>query len=245
MSKMQYDYEGGVQRKDKGIWIAVAAILVVLLVIVAGIFLKGYMRAKEESAQRIAELEAEIARLSDQAALYVEVTKEVDISVINSEIKEIGELATLEYLYTDAGRFSDVKKMFGLDVPFTTKSFVVKWDGVIKAGVNVQNITAAINKMKKEIVISIPRAEILSHVIDDRSFEIYDEKDGLFNKVEIKDIKTFEITSKDEMERRAIENGILDKALENAKDIIYKLVNTDVVKDKGYQIVFEIVENIE
>ena len=44
------------------------------------------------------------------------------------------------------------------------------------------------------------------------------------------------------MEDRAIENGILDKALKNAEDIIEKLVNSDVVQEQGYTIKFEVME---
>ena len=40
----------------------------------------------------------------------------------------------------------------------------------------------------------------------------------------------------------AIENGILDKALKNAEDIIEKLVNSDVVQEQGYTIKFEVME---
>jgi len=43
------------------------------------------------------------------------------------------------------------------------------------------------------------------------------------------------------MEQRAIENGILDKAYENAKEIIEKLVNNDVVQEQGYTIIFEVI----
>ena len=64
-------------------------------------------------------------------AVYEEASKEVDIRLINSEIQNIGELATIEYMYTDAGKFEDPKSLFGKNIPFTTKSFIAKWDGVI------------------------------------------------------------------------------------------------------------------
>ena len=41
------------------------------------------------------------------------------------------------------------------------------------------------------------------------------------------------------MEQRAIENGLLDKAYENAKAIIYKLIDTGVVEELGYTITFK------
>ena len=41
------------------------------------------------------------------------------------------------------------------------------------------------------------------------------------------------------MEQRAIENGILDKAFENAKTIIEKLINNEILKEQGYTLKFE------
>ena len=100
-------------------------------------------------------------------------------------------------------------------------------------------MTAEVNKEKKEIVVHIPEAEILSHEIEDDSIETLDEKDGLFNKIKVEDIREFDINSKAAMEQRAIENGLLDKAFENAKSIIYKLLDTDMVEELEYSITFE------
>ena len=55
----------------------------------------------------------------------------------------------------------------------------------------------------------MPNAEILSHEIDNNSIETLDEKDGLFNPVKVEDVRQFDTVSKDAMEDRAIENGIL------------------------------------
>ena len=88
----------------------------------------------------------------------------------------------------------------------------------------------------------MPNAEIPSHEIDNNSIETLDEKDGLFNPVKVEDVRQFDTVSKDAMEDRAIENGILDKALKNAEDIIEKLVNSDVVQEQGYTIKFEVME---
>ena len=78
--------------------------------------------------------------------------------------------------------------------------------------------------------------------INNNSIETLDEKDGLFNPVKVEDVRQFDTVSKDAMEDRAIENGILDKALKNAEDIIEKLVNSDVVQEQGYTIKFEVME---
>lgn len=103
-------------------------------------------------------------------------------------------------------------------------------------------IIIQVNNENKEIIIHMPNAEILSHEIDNNSIETLDEKDGLFNPVKVEDVRQFDTVSKDAMEDRAIENGILDKALKNAEDIIEKLVNSDVVQEQGYTIKFEVME---
>lgn len=221
--------------------VSIIVVTVAILIIVGGIFYKGYSNAESKYKDIIDGLKAELEEKSDQTAQYTVVTREVNIEVINSEIQDIGELATIEYFYTDAGKYEDPAQLFGKDIPFsfTTKSFIAKWDGVIKAGVDVSKITVGVDDSKKEITVCIPTATILSHEVDANSVETLDEKNGLFNKLKVDDIRLFDSISKEAMEKRVIENGILDKAFENAKEIIEKLINTDVVKELEYKIIFE------
>ncbi len=227
--------------KYKSRLIIIVIIAVLLLIVVLAIFLKGYMSAAEKYENIIKELEEENERLSDPIVHYEVASREVSVELITSEIQDIGELATVEYLYTDAGKFEDPAKVFGKEIPFsfTTKSFIAKWDGIIKAGVNVDEITVEVRDFNKEIIVHIPEAEILSHEIDGESIETLDEKNGFFNSIKVDDIREFDVISKEAMEQRAIENGLLDKAYENAKVIIYRLINTGMVEELGYTITFK------
>lgn len=220
--------------------------LIIAAVLAVFIFSRGYQSAAKKYEDKIQKLEEEVARLSDSAAVYEEVTKEIDIRAIEAEIREIGELATIEYLYTDAGKFEDPAKLFGKNLPFsfTTKSFIAKWDGSIKAGVDVSKIQPEIKKETKEIIIHIPKAEILSHEIYDESIETLNEKNGLFNKLNVDDVRTFDIVSKDSMEQKVIDNGILDKAFDNAKEIICRLINTDIVNELEYTVTVDKMEEM-
>lgn len=230
--------------KKKIRFIRGTVIILILAAIVLAIFYKGYGSAKEKYERIIQELEEENKRLSDPIVQYEVAAKEVNIALINTEIRDIGELATVEYLYTDAGKFESPAELFGKEIPlsFTTKSFIAKWDGIIKAGVEVDKVTAEVKKERKEIVVHIPKAKILSHEIDNESIETLDEKNGLFNPIKVDDVRTFDAITKDAMEERAIENGLLEKAFENAKEIIYKIIYTDVVEELDYTIAFKVIE---
>ena len=218
-----------------------------LAIVLLAIFFKGRSSATEKYEDVVADLKQQVTELEEQirnapSTWTDQPTKEITVDLIKSEIKNIGEFATIEYLYTDAGKFEDVKQAWGINIPFTSKSFIMKWDGIIKAGINIEKIIIEINDAKKEIIVHIPNAEILSHEIDSEGIEILDEKDGLFNEVTVENTVQFEVTSKVAMEERAIENGILDKAFENAKEIIEKLINNDVVREQGYTIGFKVIE---
>ena len=52
--------------------------------------------------------------MSNQAVALEKISREVDIDVINYKIQEIGELATYEYMYTDAGKFENPQKIYHL-----------------------------------------------------------------------------------------------------------------------------------
>ena len=210
--------------------------VLILIILALTASLIAYYKYTQGYKSRLLELETKI---DDMVAPYDRASKEVSINLLQSQICDIGELATVEYLYTDAGKFENPKKLLGVNVPLTTKSFIAKWDGIIKAGVKVDEITIETDDSNKEIVIYIPKATILSHEIMDDSIETLDQKDGLFNPVKVEDVRTFDSISKESMEKRAIENGLLDKAYKNAKQIIKKLVNNEAIKNLGYHITFE------
>ena len=226
--------------KSKTIKWAVLAIL--LIAAITALSFKFYSDAAVKYENIVKDMQDQIDVLSDQAAVYTKATKEVTIDLIKSQILDIGELATIEYLYTDAGKFENPKQLFGVNLPFTTKSFIAKWDGAIKAGIEIDKIIVEINDANKEIVVHMPQSKILSHEIIKDSIETLDEKDGLFNPVKVDDVREFDKISKEAMEERAIENGLLSKAFDNAIEIIEKLVNNDVVQEQGYIISFKVIE---
>lgn len=236
------------RKQRKNLLTAICVILVIAIVAVLVIYFKGFSKATNKYDEIVAQLKEENQQLADQlsdlTATYMLADKEISIDLIQSDIKAIGELATIEYLYTDAGKFEDPKKFFKKEIPLniTTKSFIAKWDGTIKAGIDINKVTVEINENDKKIIIGMPPAEILSHEVDSASFETLDTKNGLFNKVNVDDVRKFDDISKNAMEARAIENGILDKAFENAKGIIERLVNNKAVRELEYTVEFILIE---
>lgn len=173
-------------------------------------------------------------------------SKEETVPVINSiqvinDVQSIGELATIKYIYTDMGKFENSQMYKGHEIPLTNKSFILSWNGTIKAGVDTKEIQLDIDEVTKVITIHLPSAKILSHETDEDSVEIFDESNNIFNPITLDDYSSFFAQSKVDMEQRALDNGILDDALENAKNVITQILNTNNDIKSLYTINFELI----
>lgn len=223
--------------KNRKLILYITALLVIAIAVGAWM----HSTIKKQNAQ-IAELKEQIEQLETEPVVVNPVNPEIILQTTNDEIKSIGELATVEYLYTNAAKFSDSREIKGVKIPFTEKSFLLRWNGVIKAGVNVEEITTQINESTKTLLITLPAAAILSHEVDNNSVEVLDEKNNLFNSIKVEDKVSFDGQVAEEMEDRAIRNGLLDQAKENAEAIITRLLSANPDISENYHIEFEIKE---
>lgn len=135
--------------------------------------------------------------------------------LLSQQLTAVSELATVEYHYTNMGKFENTVDFYGWKVPFTRKSFIVSYDGVIKAGIDASQIL--VNLQGKEIQVTLPDTQILSHEILDDSIEIFDETKNIFNPIEISDYTGFSADQKDKMEQHVLENGLLLDAAGKAR----------------------------
>lgn len=227
--------------------ITVAAILLVVLSTVTASWLSGRSQAKKNAQEVIAELKTEIEQQKEQIQELKEspivvsrVSPEINLDIIHSKIKSVAELATFEYLFTDAAEFSDSKQIKNWNIPFTEKSFILRWDGEIKAGVDLEQVNIEVNKEEKTILVTLPAAKILSYSIDSDSVEVLNEKDNIFNNISVNDKVKFDAKTEEAMKKRAVENGLLEKAQKNAEDILERLIQSDPAVDGNYTIEFAI-----
>ena len=216
----------------------------VLFIVVAAVMLVGigaaWMAGRNQSKDKIEELQDEISRLvkilEDTPDIVNPISPQIILDNVNKEIKEIGELATVEYLFTNAAKYTDSKQIKNWNIPLTEKSFTIKWDGVIKAGVKVDQIEVEVREEEKKIVVMIPAAEILSYDTDEDSVEVLDETDNTFNPITIGDKIKFDAETEKEMKQRAIDNGILEKAQKSAEKIIDGILTAQVSISENYVI---------
>ena len=137
--------------------------------------------------------------------------------LLGEQLRSIQELGTVAYYYTNMGRFENHLDFYGWKVPFTTKSFIVSYDGVIKAGVDLSEVAVQIDEESKTVTVTLPAGKILSHEIPEDSIQVFDESSNIFNSITIEDYTGFTAEQKSILEQRAIDNGLLAEAEEKAQ----------------------------
>ncbi|MDD4808329.1 MAG: DUF4230 domain-containing protein [Oscillospiraceae bacterium] len=147
---------------------------------------------------------------------------QVTSTVVKEKELGIQELSTVKYMYTNVGKFSQSNALYGYTVPFTTKSFLITYDGTIKAGLDLSAVQVQVSD--NAVTLTLPQAKVLSHEIDENSIEVYDETNNIFNPIHVKDYTTFAAGEKHKMEQKAAQQGLLKEADAKAKTSLTQLL---------------------
>ena len=141
---------------------------------------------------------------------------------VENQLQQISQLATIRYSYTNMGQFENSNEFYGIKLPFTTKSFIVAYDGTITAGVDLTKAKVTVTDQK--VTIALPAPQILSHEVDPNSLEVFDETTSIFNPITIEDYTGFQADQQGVMEDKAIQGGLLTQAKDQAEAAIGGLI---------------------
>ncbi|MCB2293224.1 DUF4230 domain-containing protein [Clostridium algoriphilum] len=144
--------------------------------------------------------------------------KVINSTMIVEKLSKISELSTVKYNYSNILAVKNTRKFEDYSIPFTEKSFLVKYSGYIKAGVDLKDITVLVNK--KSIIVNLKKAKILDNSINTEDLFVYDEKSSMFNKLSMKDMINELTKEKSRVEANLLKTGFLDGANATAKALL-------------------------
>ena len=153
----------------------------------------------------------------------------VDTEIIADGLREMGTLITEEYYFTQLEKYKKTEKVW---IFKSEASTAYSYDGVVTAGIDCNEIGIEKDDENKTITISIPKASILNVDIDPNSFQMYEEKNGLWSKFNINDYNKSLIEFEEAGKKKALEKGIIEKADESAKKMVESFVNSLIDSDE-------------
>jgi len=164
----------------------------------------------------------------------------LSVATVKEIVNDCNKLVTKKYEYADLGKHEESRRIFGKKVPLTTDITYFQYDAVVHVGVDLSELSPIVKAEEKEIVIEIPKAEIISHEIISDSFKYSNVKDSIFTECSPKEF-TGEIDKmKKKKEAKLIEEKTVFLEAENdAKRYLTDLLSASGKID-GYKVIINV-----
>lgn len=154
--------------------------------------------------------------------------------------ENIGEFATQSVTTTSVRVESKDLKLFNISIPLTQSKYIYTYNTTIKAGINFSDVKWHLGdteSTKNNIYVEIPQVKTLSAEIDLDSFKVLHEENNIFSPISLTDHNDSLKQMQDEALQDAINNGLYDRALENAKTLLTAFIG-QVFPSTEYTIIF-------
>ena len=141
---------------------------------------------------------------------------------LRQALKQVSELITSKYYFTNAADFDSVLTWFGSDWvnPFTKSSGYIIYDGVVSIGIDLDKVEYEIDNENQIITIKLPKERVLAHEIDDSSVKT-NSKESVFNNLDAKYYAELIDKLKKETETKIMNNKeYLEQVRSNTKIVI-------------------------
>lgn len=179
-------------------------------------------------------------------AVLVYTRKEAKSNYVSDEkiteigFENIGELATQSVTTTTVRVETKDLKLFNVSIPLTQSKYIYTYNTTIKAGINFSDVKWQLgdtDDTSHNIYLDIPEVKTLSADIDLDSFKVLHEENNIFSPITLTEHNDSLIQLRENALSDAINSGLYDRALDNAKTILTSFIS-QVYPSNEYNIIF-------
>lgn len=179
-------------------------------------------------------------------AVLVYTRKEAKSNYVSDEkiteigFENIGELATQSVTTTTVRVETKDLKLFNVSIPLTQSKYIYTYNTTIKAGINFSDVKWQLgdtDDTSHNIYVDIPEVKTLSADIDLNSFKVLHEENNIFSPITLTEHNDSLIQLRENALSDAINSGLYDRALDNAKTILTSFIS-QVYPSNEYSIIF-------
>lgn len=179
-------------------------------------------------------------------AVLVYTRKEAKSNYVSDEkiteigFENIGKLATQSVTTTTVRVETKDLKLFNVSIPLTQSKYIYTYNTTIKAGINFSDVKWQLgdtDDTSHNIYVDIPEVKTLSADIDLDSFKVLHEENNIFSPITLTEHNDSLIQLRENALSDAINSGLYDRALDNAKTILTSFIS-QVYPSNEYNIIF-------
>ena len=159
--------------------------------------------------------------------------EEVSDEEIEERLLAIGELSTASFEYANSKTVTDMRQLFGKDIPLTQNRVTVAYEGVIKVSYDLEEVAFSVDREAGVITVTLPDARITDNYIKFDSIDI-ESSNNILNPINVDNLSSWFDSFQDEAIRRAEEQNIW----EEAEDRMMLLIETFLASVSEYEVRF-------
>ena len=178
--------------------------------------------------------------IHEEAGKVLKTDRSLSAATVSEIARDARKMVTQEYEYEEVGQHIKYRELIGKKIPFTTDEILFSFEATVFVGVDLAELeVGTVDNDKKTITLSLPKATIISHEVNEDSFEYYDVKNSIFVSSTMDEYIGEIAAIKEKKETELTEKGTIFKAAEQGAEVILKelLLSNEATKD--YKLVFE------
>jgi hypothetical protein len=210
----------GGEMKEKRAWILIIGILVIM----AGLSIAIVVIANRTVHQVFNPIQQANDSISTEIAQMLHPTPTVipDPVTIIHDIRSLARLETIQYSVEKVITAQTRQDIFG---PLFGDKLLFVAHGTIIAGVDLEKLTAADFKLENGVLnVQLPPAEVFVATLDNGKSYVYDRQTGIFTQGDPNLETTARRAAEEEIQKAALEDGILKQAQQNAEIYLARLL---------------------
>ena len=187
--------------KKNKVTLALGTVAIIALIVIG--VLIGRVSSEKARAKELEKQFDDLKHQQEEIIVAPEIT--VDAATLREVVAPAAELTAYKYYYTDVDTYEKSQKIWKIKVPFTTDKSVFSYSGEIGAGVDLDNAEFSVDG--KAITVTLPKADILYHELDEKTFRSYDIKNSVFTSTDIGGYADMVAALKDRQEQKLMGNA--------------------------------------
>lgn len=208
------------QYMNKSLGTVILIIMTAVVIVVGVLVLQEVRRATEPVLALREQINTQFDRLFNPTPTI----RPDPVSIVH-EVRALARLETIQYavekvITAETGQ-EFLGFLFGDRLLFVAHGTVIAGVDLDKIGADDIEVDAA-----GRVTLVLPPAEIFATVLDNEKSYIYDRTKGLLTRGDVQLESAARLAAEREIERTALEDGILDQAQVNAEAYLYRLLRS-------------------
>ncbi|QOX64205.1 DUF4230 domain-containing protein [Anoxybacterium hadale] len=156
-----------------------------------------------------------------------------ETSLLQDHLLELSEWTTLKYEYSNV-IISRTEKNLALpgisDINYGKTIKLIEYSGYLKAGTDLSKIQVSYDALSKELLIKIPKSQILDNVVETEKTKVEDVTGNLFSDYPTQIVFDEINANKKQLEEEKVNQGFLEEADQRVRQLLISFS-----KAKGYE----------